>query len=217
MTSTGGGGLPPVRELRPGDIPQVGAMLARAFAPDPTTEWLFPSPRGRARRLERWYRLNVMALQDAGEGWVTDDLSAAALWLPMGVLRRGGRPHLWRQLGLNLRIGLALRTRLPAALWVNLEVHRRHPREPTWYLAALGTEPGLQGRGLGTAVLQPLLRRCDAERLPATLDTVTAEDVAFYQRRGFELVDEVMRAGAPHFRIMRRPPGTAAGALAESP
>ncbi len=190
-------------------------MLARAFATDPTTEWLFPATRGRERRLERWYRLNVMALQDAGEGWVTDDLSAAALWLPMGVPRRGARPHLWRQLGLNLRIGVALRTRLVAALSVNLDVHRRHPREPTWYLAALGTEPDLQGRGLGTAVLQPVLRRCDAERLPATLDTVTAEDVAFYQRRGFEVVDEVQRSGAPHFRIMRRPPGNLEGAPPE--
>ena len=186
-------------------------MLARAFAGDPTTAWLFPSPSGRERRLERWYRLNVMALQDAGEGWVTDDLSAAALWLPMGVPRRGGRPHLWRQLGLNLRIGLTLRTRLLVALSVNLEVHRCHPHEPTWYLAALGTEPDLQGRGLGTAVLQPVLRRCDSELLPATLDTVTAEDVAFYQRRGFEIVSEVQRPGAPHFRIMRRPPGSAPG------
>ena len=204
----GGSVLPQVRELRTGDIPAVGAMLARAFANDPTTDWLFPSPKGRERRLERWYRLNVTALADAGEGWVTEDLATAALWLPMGLARGGERPHLATQLWLNLRIGAALRSRLLPALQVNFAVHSRHPREPSWYLAALGTEPALQGRGLGTAVLQPVLRRCDAAGLPATLDTVTAEDVAFYQRRGFEVVDEVKRPGAPHFRIMRRPPGT---------
>ncbi len=76
MTATIGPEPPRVRELCEGDGPHAGAMLARAFATDPTTEWLCPTVRGRERRLELWYCLNVMALRDAGEGWVTHDLSA---------------------------------------------------------------------------------------------------------------------------------------------
>ncbi len=203
------GPLPPtpgVRPLEQADLPRVAGMLARAFADDPTTTWLFPSPRGRAQRLERWYLLNVMALWDAGEGWVTEDLSSVALWLPTGSMRAGRRPHLGRQLWLSLRIGAALGARLPGALRVNLRVHARHPRETGWYLAVLGTEPSRQGRGLGSAVLAPVLRRCDEAGLPSSLDTVTEADVSYYGKRGFQVVAEVMMPGAPHFRVMRRPP-----------
>lgn len=192
--------------MREGDLPRVGPMLARAFAADPTTDWLFDPGARRQRRLARWYTLNAAQLLDAGEGWVTDDLASAALWLPMGGAPVHHRPHLGRQLGLNLRVALGLGRRLPRALRVQLRVHSLHPRGPAWYLAVLGTEPSRQGSGLGSAVLQPVLRRCDQEGVAATLDTVTDEDVRFYEKRGFRVVAEVNLPGSPHFRIMRRPP-----------
>lgn len=65
------------------------------------------------------------------------------------------------------------------------------PKDPSWYLAILGTRPGHQGQGLGTRVLAPVLARCDAEDLPAMTDTVTPENVAFYRRLGFEVLHEM--------------------------
>lgn len=192
--------------MRTEDLNRVGPMLARAFAADPTTDWLFaPGPR-RERRLSRWYTLNAAALLDAGEGWVTEDLSSAALWLPMGGVPRRRQPHLARQIRLNLVVGAALGARLFRALRVNLRVHALHPKGPTWYLALLGTEPDRQGSGLGSAVLQPMLRRCDEAGIMAALDTVTEADVRFYEKRGFHVVAEVRMPGSPHFRVMRRPP-----------
>ena len=49
----------------------------------------------------------------------------------------------------------------------------KHPREPHWYLALLGVDPALQGRGFGPHLMQPVLDRCDSDRLPAYLETDT--------------------------------------------
>ncbi len=47
-------------------------------------------------------------------------------------------------------------------------MHEAHPKDPHWYLNVVSTLPDRQGRGLGAAVLQPVLERADAEGVPAT-------------------------------------------------
>ncbi|MHB8331649.1 MAG: GNAT family N-acetyltransferase [Candidatus Dormibacteria bacterium] len=199
---------PAVRLLRQADLAPVGKMLARAFLPDPTSAWLFPNQARRIAELERWYELNAALLLISGEGWVADDLSAAALWLPLGPVAERPERHgdAWRVVRLNLRGARYLGGRLPRAAITTVRLHRLHAREPVWYLAILGTEPARQGSGLGTAVLGPGLARCDRTGTPAALDTATIEDVHFYQRRGFEVVGEVQGSGGLHFWAMRRSP-----------
>jgi GNAT superfamily N-acetyltransferase len=60
-----------------------------------------------------------------------------------------------------------------------------HPVEPHWYLAAVGTMPEHQGSGAGAAILTPVLARCDAEGLPAYLESSNPRNVPFYHRLGF--------------------------------
>ncbi len=198
------GGIP-VRRLGEADAGALGAMLARAFADDPTSSWLFPRSASRAQSLLRWYDLNARILLATGECWGTEDLSSAALWLSTGAERP--RPsHLGRLLRCHLAAAAMLGTRLPSAAVIQARVHRLHPREPGWYLAVLATEPGRQGQGLGSAVLAPVLERCDRLGLQAHLDTVTERDVRFYQRRGFRVIGELSPARAPRFWVMMRPP-----------
>ncbi|NNM96993.1 MAG: GNAT family N-acetyltransferase [Candidatus Dormibacteraeota bacterium] len=203
-----GGAAPLVRPLRSPDLPEVGSMLARAFLPDPTSAWLFPKPAGRPQALARWYRLNASLLLASGEGWVTDDLSAAALWLPMGRVpeRPSGHARTWDVVSVNLQVMRMLGPRVARAAMTTLRLHRLHGVTPAWYLAILGTEPSRQGTGLGTAVLAPMLARCDRTGTPAVLDTATLVDVRFYQGRGFEVVGEVQSPHGPHFWAMRRQP-----------
>jgi len=200
----------PVRRLTLEDAAPVGRMLARAFAEDPTTAWLFPRAAGRDQALERWYVLNTKILIASGEGWGTADLSSAALWLPMGLPSQGALRPLGRLLAWNLATAAMLRTRVFSAAATTLRMQRLHPKGPGWYLAILGTEPVRQGRGMASAVLAPILRRCDRLGLPAYLDTATAGDVAFYRGRGFLVVGEVDLPHSPHFWVMSRPATTRA-------
>ena len=52
-----------------------------------------------------------------------------------------------------------------------------------------------------------MLERLTRDRLVAVLDTSTAANVAFYNRHGFEVADELdLPAGGPHVWIMCREP-----------
>ena len=77
------------------------------------------------------------------------------------------------------------------------EVESLHPSEPHWYLALLATDPSVQGQGLGTALLRPVLDRCDAEGIAAYTETQKDDNVSWYRRSGFVAIDEVRLRDTP--------------------
>jgi GNAT superfamily N-acetyltransferase len=77
---------------------------------------------------------------------------------------------------------------------------------PHYYLAILGTDPLYQRMGAGSAALQPVLRRCDEEGLLAYLETQKEENIAYYVRHAFELIDKVEVSGAPPVWTLSRQP-----------
>ncbi len=55
---------------------------------------------------------------------------------------------------------------------------------------ALGVEPEQQGRGLGSAMLAPLLARSRSQGLPCYLETFNPLNPPFYERHGFRVAHE---------------------------
>jgi GNAT superfamily N-acetyltransferase len=67
-------------------------------------------------------------------------------------------------------------------------------------------DPLNQRTGAGAALLRPVLERCDTEGLPAYLETQKEENVPWYMRSGFELVQVLDVKGCPPLWTMRREP-----------
>jgi len=81
-----------------------------------------------------------------------------------------------------------------------------HPLDRHWYLGTLGVDPALWGRGVGAELLSAWLRLVDADATPAYLETDTAENIRFYRRAGFDVVEEIRIFGVG-ISTMRRPAG----------
>jgi GNAT superfamily N-acetyltransferase len=85
-------------------------------------------------------------------------------------------------------------------------IEKRHPSEPHWHLGVLGTDPPAQGRGLGGAVMAPVLDTCDRDGLPAYLESSKDRNVPYYRRFGFEVTEELRYPGGPTVWAMWREP-----------
>jgi GNAT superfamily N-acetyltransferase len=83
----------------------------------------------------------------------------------------------------------------------------KHPHEPHYYLPFAGVEPGWQGRGIGAALLRPVLERCDRDGMPAYLEATAPRNRALYERNGFETTDviELPKKGPPMWLMWREP------------
>jgi ribosomal protein S18 acetylase RimI-like enzyme len=192
-----------VRKVTAADVPAVAEALTRSFFDDPVMTYIIPA-RNQARRLRRFFEIELrhMALPLDETYTTAGPIMGAAVWSPPGrwrppasVLIRSG-PAFLRAIGGRLR----------AAVNLMGVVERKHPKEPHYYLSTLGTEPDAQRKGVGSALLRPVLDRCDEEGLPAYLESSKEVNVPYYRRHGFEVTEEVTVPGGPTLWLMWREP-----------
>lgn len=194
---------PLVRTPQASERRSVLDVLGRAFHDDPIATHLFPNPRTRSAKFARFSGLVIDAMQSSAHVLTTDAVQGAAIWQNPSLPSRG-----WR-LRLRLQMGFLALTRFGARRAARLgDLTASHRiEEPHYYLAALGTEPNLQGQGIGSALIEPVLARCDRERRPAFLESSKEANVSFYRKHGFEVAEELQVPDGPRIWTMLRPPG----------
>jgi hypothetical protein len=186
----GRGGDDPLREetIGPPDEAERRALvdvLARAFQDNPMNLAIHAgSSRRRIRANGAGLRALVLDSGDATEKRV----------IRMGDRVVGGwiatRPGLFplpppsvsRQIGCFLHQGIRAMDQWGRASRALAELH---PREAHWYLAVLGVEPTLHGKGLGAALLAELHRLAAASPAPIYLESDHPRSVGFYRRLGY--------------------------------
>jgi GNAT superfamily N-acetyltransferase len=199
-----------VRTALDDDVEALVAMLCRAFADDPIVSFLFPGDSSLAtwRRhggLAAFFRTQLRGdLLGFGGVHTTDDHAGVAAWAPPGKPFATGLAGIVSVLPVLPYVlgGNTLR-----ALRFLSVTEKVHGDEPHWYLATLGTEPARQSQGIGSALVAPVLERCDREGVPARLESSNPRNIPFYARQGFEVVDEVsLGPKSPVLTVMRRAP-----------
>ena len=191
-----------LRQARADDIPELARVLAAAFQEDPIFSWLIPADERRLAALERFFDVELRTVGRArGSVWTSHGLTGASISTPPGRWRLpwsvllANAPSFARVFSGRLAHGAAL---LQLMEW-------RHVRRPHHYFAYIGVAPAHQGKGLGSALMQPTLECCDEARLPAYLEASTERAAALYERLGFVLIDELRIGNSPPMRLMLRP------------
>lgn len=179
-------------------------MLADAFEDDPVWLWIAPDQRRRQRFLGQMFAQVIRSRVEAGLAYTTSDIGGAAVW---------AEPSRWKLNTVeNMRclipsiraIGPGPLRRAIGALTI---IEKLHPTEPHWYLEFLAAHVDRRGQGYGSALIQPILDRCDAEGMPAHLESSKAENLPFYNRFGFEVTREFsLGDGSPPMWAMWREP-----------
>lgn len=179
-----------VRKATLADRATVTRTLARAFDRDPVTRFLVRQDAARDRAMAIAFDMSFRWLTlPFGEAWVAGDGAGAALWTPPGAWSA------WRAIIAGPRLAYAVGvSRLPKVLAAVARTQNVHPREPHWYLFAIGVDPSAQGHGYGSALLRSVLAQCDARREPAYLEASTRDNARLYVRHGFRETGEISLA-----------------------
>ncbi|WP_431221126.1 GNAT family N-acetyltransferase [Leifsonia xyli] len=174
------------------DAAAVTTTIALAFRDDPVWGPALAAPDGGTGHLEDFWRFFVdgaiphgsVLLQDGPSG----EAATVAVWLPPGVDELTAEQEAAVD-ALMARILSPDRFAAYQRLWELFE--STHPHDtPHMYLSLLATHPDHRGRGIGQGLLAESLRRFDAERLPAYLESTNPANDHRYERAGFERVGE---------------------------
>lgn len=155
-------------------------ITAEAFADDPVNTWVF----GKFNAIRSAFRVMSRAIYlPHGQCYLHGD-GGATMWLPpgeeagfsnwtmakfaLGQLLNGAPGAIAR----GDRLGSLMRD------W--------HPAEPHMYLFTIGTTKAARGKGIGKALLAPVLKACDEAGMPVYLENSNPDNSGFYSAHGFE-------------------------------
>ncbi len=190
-----------IEPLTESQIPAAGALLARAFHDDPLMTYSIPDAAERTRLLPEVYARMIRFGTLAGEVHTTEDFAGVALWMPPGATWPREKMVASGMHEIAAIIGDAAYQRYREVVGREWQARQRDMDDDCWYLFLLGVEPRLQGRGLGRALMRPVLARADAARVPCYLETEHERNVAFYKKQGFDLIVNGEEAGSTGVRF----------------
>ena len=168
------------------DIDEAVACLATAFAQDPITGFLLQTGPGYRERVTQFFSLLMRA--------------RIALRMPV-LVARGAHGIGGASMGYS-----TVRSEWPAGLteeWDHFEkailgvtdrmaiydevANKFKPSAPHYYLGVIGTDPALQGSGIGTQLLKSFCEISASDPLSSGvyLETAQASNLRFYERVGF--------------------------------
>ena len=198
-------------------VARVAAILAEAMDGDPAYRYLMPDSSSRPHGLRDYFarslrtylphRCTYLGLDEGvADGTVTVRPPGGIDVSTLTMIRRGLLPFAFAHGTAAVRRLFALKE-----AYDRIEA-RLSGGKPHWYVHMMAVDPAKQGRGRGTALLASVLasiaetngRSCH----PVLLTTHNEQNVAFYRRAGFEIVDveELSLTGARAYPVwgMRR-------------
>lgn len=193
-----------IRTAGEDDRDLVVRLLDEAFQDDPVSSWVFPGEEYRRRTHHRLMAAFADAVFADGRVDLTEDGAACALWLPVPADEQTAAEDVPAQIREavdpeNERVELI--ARLTDGIHPTGRAHE--------YLWMIGVVPGRQGEGLGSALIESVLDRCDREGLPAYLEASSARGKVLYERLGFEFTGRALDLpDGPRMWPMRREPRT---------
>lgn len=197
-----------IAPLQPSPRSAVVTVVARAFWDDPLYNFFMPDLLRQHRLAPAFFARSIDDCTEWGEVHVAHldgAIAGTAAWLPPGVMvPTGGLRALLSQAQLLALLAVASNRRRAVALL--RELPRRQLPVDHWFLSTLATDPGMQGRGVGSALLEPVLARADDSSAPVFLRTQREANLAYYARIGFAVTEVIDLPESPKVWTLTRLP-----------
>jgi ribosomal protein S18 acetylase RimI-like enzyme len=190
-------------------VQKASGVLSAAFFEYPMFIFYFPDPKRRTRYLP-WYFRNVLrSALSYGEVFTTTDISGVIFTLPPDHAKL----TIWEyvQNGFFLTpfiLGLRNYKRsMDCERFVGNTQKRMLKNRPHYYLWGLAVDPNQMAKGIGAALMQPVIEKADAEETPIYLETHVDNNVPYYQKHGFELIHitSIPKYDLPLWCMLREP------------
>jgi ribosomal protein S18 acetylase RimI-like enzyme len=199
-----------VIELPESKMNDAADLLARAFYDDPLMLYLFPDDSERRDMGKRFFLPNLKHATQQGKLYTTGSFRGVAVWHFLGinpVIEKGTADD--PRVQLPVLMGADAFQRLMYVVQCTGEIHKKLMPGKHCYLLFLGVDTGWQSKGIGAALIKPVLEMADEKGLPCYLETNKAINVEFYRKQGFEVGEErQMPHGGPYVWGLVRTPKT---------
>lgn len=189
-----------IEPLKPEQEQEAAHVFARAYVSNPMHVAAFGS--GRLDKNEAFFR-GALTMMKGPKLAVTDGTRILGLihWVDAPGCRFSGLEKL-RMTPALIR-GLGLRSALRVGSWLSAWF-KHDPSEPHVHLGPICVTPEAQGRHIGHRLMERYCETLDQTGAGGYLETDRPENVDFYRRFGFEIIEEAPVLGVMTYFMWRK-------------
>jgi len=164
------------------DVDLVKRILLVSFKNDPHVNWLLEESRNKSK-LNVLVDYVVQQTLRKGEIYLSDDNNAVALW-DFERNEKMSLHYIWRTLAFVIRIGIKSVVRIVKS---EAYVHNNCHKLPQYcHLYMIGVLPEAQGKGLASALMNPMIQKMKEKSIPIFLETANLRNVDIYKKKRFK-------------------------------
>ena len=167
------------------DADLIKSILLASFKNDPHLAWLLEQSKNKFK-LDVLIDYVVHQTLRRGEIYLTDDNNAVALW-DFERNEKMSSHYIRRNLAFLIQIGIRSVVRI---LKSEAHVHNNFRKYPRYcHLYMIGVLPEAQGKGLASALMNPMIQRMKEKSIPLFLEMANPRNVGIYKKQGFKIFE----------------------------
>ena len=192
------------------DIPKAVETLKDAFSTDPLWEKVFKEDPDKDKTLTAFFTCPLLYGMKYGKACATSpSAEGVAVWVPgkyadmniWGMLRSGALIY-------GMKMGRQSAQKL--AIVSKQTGHKRKKLmkgHAYMYLIIIGVSSQAQGKGFGSKLMDTICQECDDEGLNLYLETEKEENIRFYEKHGFVVLEKIIlpKLDLPMWLMLRKP------------
>ena len=170
------------------DKEKIVDILAASFEENRSVNYIVKQDRKRAARIRKLMAYSFEICYLFGEVFITEDKKACAL-----VLYPGKKKTTLKSIVLDIQlifscIGIENITK---ALEREKKIKKLQPTHVNYYLWFIGVDPNYQNQGIGSGLLENIIRHSEHKGSPVYLETSTIKNLPWYKKFGFQIYNEL--------------------------
>ncbi|QEM03092.1 GNAT family N-acetyltransferase [Mucilaginibacter rubeus] len=163
-------------------------LLTAAFEDNQSVNYIVRNDDKRRERIAALMDYSFEMCSLFGEVWLSDDRKACALVL-YPQAKKATLSAILLDVKLIIKaIGLG---GIKKALDRESKIKAKQSKEPMTYLWFIGVEPSEQGKGIGSKLLQEVIKDAETRQLPVYLETSAVKNLPWYERHGFKIYEQL--------------------------
>jgi len=181
------------------DVKLAASIAAKAYFAADDFSTLSIDPSKRMKNLQKTMGMTFRYSLKYGAVYApSQNLEGVAAWLPHNKVKI----PIWQYVRLGMlpviiRAGKEVRIELLRYDKLAKNKHKEYANFPHLYLYNLAVDPKHQGKGWTSILLNPMLAKADAERLPCYLES-PERNVSLYEHFGFKVLEHVSSPDSDH-------------------
>ncbi|WP_096186367.1 GNAT family N-acetyltransferase [Evansella halocellulosilytica] len=188
-------------------IQKLAQAMSEAFYHEPNFRYIIHDDEKRLTNLQ-WFNMFTLRLgMKYGEVYSTDQATGGAVWIKpgnnigfVGAIQEGLLMMPFKFGWQSFRRSMQLNQELE-------QIRKESFPSTHWYLTALAVHPSMQGKGIGGALIKPVLKMADKSKTSCYAETFKAVNISFYEKLGFQVWEEgqIHRNGPKFWVLVRKP------------